>query len=120
MPSNFNLSDGIDTINLSPGVEEIKNWIVRTLSELLGTDQSKIEITEPLATLGVGSLDAVALSGQLEAWLGRELSPTLVWDYPSVGALALYLAGDLGPSIEIQTRENDEHPNRFAVRGEIS
>ena len=42
---------------------------------------------------GLGSKDAVALSGDLETWLGCRLSPTLLYQYPTSEALARYLAG---------------------------
>jgi len=32
------------------------------------------------------------LSGDLEAWLGRELSPSLIYDYPTIESLARHLA----------------------------
>jgi acyl carrier protein len=37
-------------------------------------------------------LQAVSLSGDLETWLSREISPTVVWDYPTVEQLARYLS----------------------------
>src|SRR5205823_7296959 len=46
----------------------------------------------PSASYGLGSIHAVSLSGELERWLGRPLAPTLVYDFPSVQALARQLA----------------------------
>jgi hypothetical protein len=39
-------------------------------------------------------MQAVALSGKLEEWLGRRLSPTLIYNYPTIAALANHLAGE--------------------------
>ena len=41
---------------------------------------------------GLGSLATISISGNLERWLGRRLSPTLIYDYPSIESLAHYLA----------------------------
>ena len=48
----------------------------------------------PLAGFGIGSLQAVRLAAELEEWLGRKLAPTLVYDYPTIDALAGFLAGE--------------------------
>ena len=48
----------------------------------------------PFAGFGLGSLQAVGLAGDLEDWLGRPLSPTLVYEHPTIEALARHLAGE--------------------------
>jgi acyl carrier protein len=50
-----------------------------------------IDVHQPLSNLGLDSRNAIALSGALEKLLGRELSPTLAWDYPTIEALAAHL-----------------------------
>ena len=32
--------------------------------------------------------EAVSFAGDLEEWLGRDLPATLLWDYPTLAALA--------------------------------
>jgi acyl carrier protein len=39
------------------------------------------------------SMQAMHLSGDLADWLGQQLSPTVVWDYPTIELLASHLAG---------------------------
>ena len=39
-------------------------------------------------------MQAVGLAGELEDWLGRPLSPTLVYEHPTIEALARHLAGE--------------------------
>jgi len=70
----------------------IESWIVAHLAEELGVDSQEIDIREPFANYGLNSVAAVGLSGELEEWLGLKLSPTLVWDYPTIESLARYLS----------------------------
>jgi len=75
-------------------VESIQNWLVNELSKWLKVAASKIDIQKPLTRYGLDSMTAVGLSGELETWLERSLSPTIVYDYPSVQAISRYLAGE--------------------------
>jgi natural product biosynthesis luciferase-like monooxygenase protein/amino acid adenylation domain-containing protein len=80
------------TAPTSPGrLEAIRAWLLRELASRLGTPV--IDPGEPFAAHGLSSREAVGLAGDLEAWLGRTLSPALLWQYPTVDALALHLAG---------------------------
>ncbi|MGA2604831.1 MAG: beta-ketoacyl synthase N-terminal-like domain-containing protein [Verrucomicrobiia bacterium] len=73
--------------------EAIQTWLLSKLSERLGIESHEIDIREPFASYGLGSTEAVSLAGELAEWLGRKLSPALVYEYPTIEALARYLAG---------------------------
>jgi len=51
-----------------------------------------IDLKQPLSDLGLDSLMAVELRSVLSTDLGRSLPSTLVFDYPTLAALAGYLA----------------------------
>ncbi|MGB2677059.1 MAG: beta-ketoacyl synthase N-terminal-like domain-containing protein [Candidatus Acidiferrum sp.] len=70
----------------------IQAWLVSKLSERLGIESHEIDIREPFASYGLGSTEAVSLAGELAEWLGRKLSPALVYEYSTIEALARYLA----------------------------
>ncbi len=74
--------------------EEIQNWLMDRLAERLKVDRSQIDIDRPFASFGLDSAAAVGISGDLEEWLGRRLSPTLIYSYPTVSALATHLSAD--------------------------
>jgi myxalamid-type polyketide synthase MxaE and MxaD len=76
----------------SINAEVIQAWLVSKLSERLGIEAHEIDIREPFASYGLGSTEAVSLAGELADWLGRKLSPALVYGYPTIEALARYLA----------------------------
>ncbi|PSB25824.1 type I polyketide synthase [Stenomitos frigidus] len=73
---------------------EIQTWLIARLAEKLGVSASAIDIHQPLAAYGLGSLAAVSLAGELEDWLECRLSPTVIYDYPTIAALAQALAID--------------------------
>lgn len=72
----------------------ITAWVVQALARTLQTSAAAIDPSKPFANLGVDSLAATRLAGALQDWLGRSVSPTLVYDYPTIDALAAHLSGE--------------------------
>ncbi|MGF1478109.1 MAG: aminotransferase class I/II-fold pyridoxal phosphate-dependent enzyme [Cyanophyceae cyanobacterium] len=83
--------------------EAITVWLISRLAERLELQPDEIDIHKDLTEYGLDSIEAVNLSGELENFLGYRLSPTLLWDYPTVATLAQYLA---------------ENPQRYQVSPE--
>lgn len=73
---------------------EITNWLIDQLGERLDLPVAEIDVHKDFTEYGLNSIEAVNLSGNLENFLGRRLDPTLLWDYPNIHALALYLANE--------------------------
>ncbi len=71
---------------------EIQDWLIMHIAELLNISPGTINIHEKFSAYGLSSIDSVILSGELEEFLGRRLSPTLVYDYPNIVSLADHLA----------------------------
>lgn len=71
--------------------DEIQAWLVAQIAATLRLDPREIDVREPFDSFGLSSKEAVVLSGDLETLLGRDLSPTLVYEYPSIAALSRYL-----------------------------
>ena len=69
---------------------QIQNTVKAMLGMLPAIDQ-------PLMEAGVDSLGAVELQSQLEKALSIELPATVMFDYPSMGAMAGFIAGLLQP-----------------------
>ena len=70
--------------------------------------------------LGVGSRDAVVLTGELSELLGRPVSPVEFWQYPTINALARFLTGgEVEPAAEAIGRARVEgradRRDRFGV-----
>jgi acyl carrier protein len=71
---------------------EIQDWIVVYLANLLEIDPEEIDVTIPFDRYGLDSSAAIGFTGDLEEWLGKEIDPTLLYDYPTVEALVEHLS----------------------------
>ena len=76
----------------SPNAEKIQEWLIVKFAALLGMPASEIDVHMSLDNYGLGSLQAVSLTGDLEDWLELQLPATLLWDYTSINSLANHLA----------------------------
>ncbi len=74
--------------------DEIRSWVVNYLSDLVEIDEDDVDITIPFDRYGLDSSAAVGLTGELEDWLGKEVPPTLLYDYPTIEALVEHLSKD--------------------------
>jgi acyl carrier protein len=73
---------------------EIEEWLLRYLAEELTKEgiKTELDVTVPFDRLGLSSATAVSMAGSLEEWLGREVDPTLPYDYPTIRRLSTHLA----------------------------
>jgi|SRR5215213_10451912 len=86
-------SSGVEIAGtVQPDAEAIQAWLVSHVSEALKVSTAEIDACVPFANYGMSSMAAVSLSGDLEDWLGRPLPATIMWDYPTINALAEHLA----------------------------
>lgn len=75
-----------------PTAEEIQAWLVSQVAELLEISPHEIDVGAPFDRYGLDSAAAVTLTGDLEDWLGRQLSPSLLYDYFTIEAVSQQLA----------------------------
>jgi len=73
----------------------IQSWLTTRLAAQLGLAPEDIDVRKPFTEYGLDSMVGVFLAGDLEEWLGLQLSPTVLWDYPTAETLAHYLATEL-------------------------
>ena len=71
----------------------LRHWLVDYLVTNIGCSPDDIDFDASLNDLGVGSRDAVVLSGELSELLGRPVSPVEFWQHPTINALARFLTG---------------------------
>jgi phthiocerol/phenolphthiocerol synthesis type-I polyketide synthase C len=92
----------------------IEDWVVDQLADQLGVTPAELDKRETFAYAGLDSVQATQLMAALGERLGRELSPTLVYQYPTVEQLAAHLADETAdpgePAPRLTTRDNADEP----------
>jgi len=74
-------------------VPALRSWMSRTLAVHAGTEPAVISTSAPFTDFGVDSVFVLGWCTDLEDAFGIEVDPALVWEHPSIEALARYLAG---------------------------
>ena len=68
--------------------------ISETVARTLQLPAAEVDPGREFGAMGLTSLLAMEMRNRLERTLGRPLSATLAWNYPTVAALSAYLAGE--------------------------
>ncbi len=71
---------------------EITAWLVAAIERLTQIPAASVDPEGPLVDYLTDSRDALTLAADLQDWVGFEVSTYLVWDYPTLAALASHLA----------------------------
>lgn len=69
----------------------ILHWLTATLASYLEVPESTINPMVPLAEMGVDSVHAVSLVGDVEMHFDIDVDPTLIFDYPTLAAIAEFI-----------------------------
>lgn len=72
--------------------EEIQAWLISRLSEQLNVEPEDIDVREPLDSYGLDSAQAMLLMTKAEKLLGFQVSPILLWHYPTIEGISQRLA----------------------------
>ncbi|MCM1984976.1 type I polyketide synthase [Lyngbya confervoides] len=83
-------------------VQVLKDWLVNQIAQRMQLSVDQIDPDQPLASYGLDSIQVVTMSADLEAWLGMAVSPTIIYDYPTIDGLARKLALDEEPNLAVQ------------------
>jgi acyl-CoA synthetase (AMP-forming)/AMP-acid ligase II/acyl carrier protein len=89
-------SADLGTAAASPGRQGIESWLRERVGAVIGLAARQVDRAKPFSEYGIDSLQGVTISGELADWLRRPLPPTLLWDQPTIAALARHLADEAG------------------------
>lgn len=97
-----------DTIEPPKTADTIQSWFVTQIAEQLAVDPAEIEPQETFEYYSLDSAQALAIAGRAEKFLGFQLSPTLLWHYPTIAALSDRLAEEAISEAELLATIDDE------------
>ncbi|MCZ7680917.1 MAG: aminotransferase class I/II-fold pyridoxal phosphate-dependent enzyme [Sandaracinaceae bacterium] len=84
-----------------PSPESIRAFLVERLAHFLKATPAEIDVDRSFTEYGLDSMEVVSLSGELSERFGVDVEPTVVWDHPSITALAAWLGGSAPPPAEL-------------------
>ncbi|MET7891273.1 SDR family NAD(P)-dependent oxidoreductase [Streptomyces mirabilis] len=68
--------------------EDVRAWLASAVAEAAGLDPLAVDPERPIAEFGLGSRQLVTLAAELSGRIGRAVEPSLVFDHPTIAALA--------------------------------
>jgi acyl carrier protein len=69
----------------------ILRWLIARLATYLEVSTTTIDPMVPLAEMGVDSVHAVSLVGDVEAHFDIDVDATMIFDYPTLSHIAEYI-----------------------------
>jgi acyl carrier protein len=70
----------------------ILRWLTAQLASYLEVSAATISPMVPLAEMGIDSVHAISLVGDVEAHFDIDVEPTLIFDYPTLVRIAEFIA----------------------------
>ncbi|MEF9673525.1 acyl carrier protein [Pseudomonas sp. PCH446] len=74
----------------------MSRWLATRIADYVNLPLDAIEPDVPLSEYGLDSVYALTLVGEVGSHLGMVVDPTVIWDFPTLRALAQALAGNAG------------------------
>ena len=96
--------------------DEFENGLRAIIARELRLPETELDSDRPFAELGLNSLMAMAIRREAEQFVGIELSATMLFNHPTVAALATYLANRVAPE---QDSSEDEMAALSASAGSV-
>ncbi|MFE9600508.1 acyl carrier protein [Streptomyces hokutonensis] len=75
--------------------EAIRGWLLDRVAYYLECPSAEVDAGVQLAELGLDSVYALNLCGDVEDHFGLAVEPTMAWDHPTIEAMTAYLAAEL-------------------------
>lgn len=76
--------------------EAIVKWIREYLQRSLGLGRDVVDNDAYFSDYGVDSMFAVVMTGDIREWIKKDISPTALYEYPTVNQLADHVASLAG------------------------
>ena len=74
--------------------QELADWLTIKVAAYLNVPPHTIDVDTPLADCGIDSVLAMNLCADLEYEKGFAVDTTIVWDHPTIDAIATHLIAE--------------------------
>lgn len=71
----------------------IERWLADYVAKAARINPAAVDAERPFSHYDLDSVATVEMTADIEDWLGVQLEPTVIWDYPNIAALAGHLSG---------------------------
>ncbi len=88
-------------------IAELENGLRSILATELRIAEDEVDTDRPLAEMGLNSVMAMSIRREVERLAGIELSATMLWNYPTIAALAAHLAEKVAPHTTSEAADDD-------------
>lgn len=96
--------------------EVIATWLTKNLAEQLEVEPDELDISEPIEDYGLDSAQGMIVVSRAEKQFGLEISPTLLWHYPTIEKLSERLAQEYLSNLP----ENEEYQDQVVDNVEVN
>ena len=72
----------------------LQDWLVTQIAATAQIQAEEVDVDRPFAEFGMDSMQLFQLSGDLQKFLGREVSEIVAWDYPTIAQLSKHLTSE--------------------------
>lgn len=86
----------------------LQDWLVTQIAAVAQIQPEDVDVDRPFAEFGMDSMQLFQLSGDLQKFLGREVSEIVAWDYPTVALLSKHLTADSEVPVTTNVVEEEE------------
>jgi acyl carrier protein len=75
--------------------EEVQDWLAEQIAQQLGLDADEVSLTTSFNAYGLESVQAMAIAASGKQRYGIEISPLVIWNYPTIATLSDYIVQTL-------------------------
>jgi acyl transferase domain-containing protein/acyl-CoA synthetase (AMP-forming)/AMP-acid ligase II/acyl carrier protein len=93
-----------------PVQEAIESYLREQVAQVAALPPGAVDVTRPFSEYGLGSLDAIRLTGECGKRFNTVLAPTAVYDFPSIRQLAQHMVQDMAqraPQVAAKPLDDD-------------
>jgi acyl carrier protein len=90
---------------------QIQEWLITHIAAVAKLTPEQIEVDRPFAEFGMDSMQMFQLSGELQKFLGYQISEIIAWDYPTIAKLSAHLASGAEAPADANLMSEDELAN---------